>query len=149
MKKILLGLATLLFLSANALAGVNIGVSGAFTALETDGTETTKSSSEKNNGSKDENVVVPSLFIEFQAGDGGIALGVDYVPGEAELGSGTGSDDDFETSGANKASAELSGHTTVYVLVPIKDAGLYFKGGMASATVDTTEFEGAENKRSQ
>ena len=70
MKKILLGSLIFLFASANAFAGVNIGISGAFTMLDTTGTETTKSSSEKNNGSKDETVIVPSLFIEMQAENG-------------------------------------------------------------------------------
>ena len=138
MKKILLSLATLLFLSANAFAGMNIGIKGAITNLESEGTETTKSSSEKNTGSQDETVLVPSIFVEFQA-DSGIAIGLDYVPGEAELGSGTGSNDDAETSGANKASAELSGHATLYALVPFGSKGTYIKGGIASATVDTTE----------
>ena len=138
MKKILLSLVTLLFLSANAFAGMNIGIKGAITGLSTDGTETTKSSSEKNTGSKDETVVVPSIFVEFQ-NDSGIALGIDYVPGEAELGSGTGSNDDNETDGANKASAELSGHATVYALIPVGSKGGYLKGGIASASVDTTE----------
>ena len=138
MKKILLGIATFLFLSANAFAGVNIGISGAFTMLETDGTETTKSSSEKNSKSIEENVVVPSLFVEFQ-NSMGIAVGIDFVPGEAELGSGTGSDDDFETSGANKASAELTSHNTIYALIPVGGTGVYVKGGVAMATVDTTE----------
>jgi len=138
MKKILLSLVTLLFLSANAFAGMNIGISGAFTALSSEGTETTKSSEEKNNGSKDEDVVVPSLFVEYVA-DSGLAIGIDFVPGEAELGDGTGSDDDAETSGANKASAELSGHTTIYALMPLGSGGAYFKGGVAIASVDTTE----------
>ena len=138
MKKILLGSLIFLFASANAFAGVNIGISGAFTMLESTGTETTKSSSEKNNGSKDETVIVPSLFIEMQAANG-IAIGLDYVPGEAELGSGTGDNDDAETSGANKASAELVSHNTLYVLVPVGDAGMYVKGGLARGTVDTTE----------
>ena len=138
MKKILLGSLIFLFVSANAFAGVNVGISGAFTMLESTGTETTKSSSEKNNGTEDNNVIVPSLFIEMQ-GDRGIALGLDIVPGEAKLGSGTGSDDDAETSGANKASAELVSHNTLYVLVPVGDAGMYVKGGIARGTVDTTE----------
>ncbi len=138
MKKILLGIVTFLFVSANAFAGVNIGISGAFTSLDTDGTETTKSSNEKNKGSKSEDVTVPSLFIEFQ-NDNGVAFGIDIVPGEAELGSGTGSDDDAETSGANKASAELESHNTFYALFPVGGAGLYVKGGLAMATVATTE----------
>ena len=138
MKKILLMTATFLFVSANAFAGINIGLSGAFTSLSTDGTETTKSSSEKNTGSKDEKVIVPSLFLEYQS-DNGIAIGIDIVPGEADLGSGTGDDDDAETSGANKASAELTSHNTVYALIPIGGSGIYLKGGVARATVDTTE----------
>ncbi len=138
MKKILLSLAACLFLSANAFAGVNIGVSGAFTSLETDGTETTKSSGEKNSTSKDERVVVPSIFVEFQR-DNGFAIGIDYVPGEAELGSGTGSDDDAETSGANKASAEVADHFTIYGLMPVGGNGLYIKAGVAQATINTTE----------
>ena len=138
MKKILLGIVTFLFVSANAFAGVNIGISGAFTSLDTDGTETTKSSNEKNKGSKSEDVTVPSLFIEFQ-NDNGVAFGIDIVPGEAELGSGTGSDDDAETSGANKASAELTGHFTLYGLMPVGSNGGYFKAGVAHASIDTTE----------
>ncbi len=138
MKKILLGSLIFLFASANAFAGVNIGLSGAFTQLDTSGTETTKSSGEKNSTSKEEDVIVPSLFIEMQA-ENGVAIGLDIVPGEAELGSGTGSDDDAETSGANKASAELVSHNTLYVLVPVGSSGIYVKGGVVRASVDTTE----------
>ena len=138
MKKILIIVTTILFASATAYAETRIGISGAFTALSTSGTETTKSSLEKNTGSKDEDVIVPSIFIEHSA-DGGVAIGLDIVPGEAELGTGTGSDDDIETTGANKAGAELSSHITAYILLPIKDNGLYLKAGIARASVDTTE----------
>ncbi len=144
MKKILLGIATFLFLSANAFAGVNIGISGAFTNFETDGTETVKSSSEKKTGSADEKVVVPSLFIEFQ-NSMGLAIGIDIIPAEAELGSGrnartdTDTDDASDTAGNNDVSAELTSHNTVYALIPVGGAGVYVKGGIARATVDTTE----------
>lgn len=137
MKKILTIVTAFLFASAAAHAEKRIGISGAFTSLSTEGTETTKSSNEKNTGSKDEDVVVPSVFIEF-APEGTLAFGLDIVPGEAELGSGTGSDDDAETSGANKASAELSGHITAYLLVPVRET-FYIKTGIARASVDTTE----------
>ncbi len=138
MKKVLLGIVTFVFISANAYAGINVGISGAFTSLESDGTETTKSSKQKNKGSRDEDVTVPSLFIEI-TNDSGVALGIDIVPGEAELGSGTGSNDDNESTGANKASAELESHNTIYALVPVGGSGLYIKGGLAMATVATTE----------
>ena len=137
MKKILTIVIAFLFASAAAHAEKRIGISGAFTSLSTEGTETTKSSNETNTGSKDEDVVVPSVFIEI-APEGTLALGLEIVPGEAELGSGTGSDDDAETSGANKASAELSSHITAYVLIPVRET-LYIKTGIARASVDTTE----------
>ena len=138
MKKILTIVTAILFASASAYAEIRIGFSAAFTGLSTDGTETTKSSGEKNTGSKDEDVVVPSLFLEYSP-QGTLALGLDIVPGEAELGSGTGANDDNESSGANKASAELESHITAYVLLPITDNGFYLKTGLAKATVNTTE----------
>ena len=138
MKKILTMITAILFVSASAYAEMRIGISGALTGLSTDGTETTKSSNQKNTGSRDEDVVVPSLFIEHSP-NGGIAFGLDVVPGEAELGTGTGADDDAETSGANKAGAELESHITAYVLLPVRDNGFYLKAGVAMATVNTTE----------
>ena len=91
MKKILTIVTAILFASASAYAEIRIGFSGAFTGLSTDGTETTKSSGEKNTGTRDEDVVVPSLFLEYSP-QGTFAFGLDIVPGEAELGSGTGAD---------------------------------------------------------
>ena len=113
-----------------------IGVSAAYMMFSTDGSETLRQSSNVTNKSVDEEVLVPSIFFEV-VGDSGYGLGVDYVP-VAELGSGTGDDDDAETSGANKASAELASHVTVYALAQADNGG-YFKLGMAMADVDTTE----------
>ena len=50
----------------------------------------------------------------------------------------TGADDDAETSGANKASAEITGHLTLYALVPMGDT-FYLKAGYAMTSIDTTE----------
>lgn len=138
MKKILTIVTAALFASASAYAEIRIGISGAFTALSTSGTETVKSSNAKKNLTKDEDVVVPSIFIEHVT-DAGVAVGLDIVPGEAELGSGSRTDDDFETTGNNKAGAELSSHITAYALLPVMDNGLYLKAGVARADVDTTE----------
>ena len=82
--------------------------------------------------------MVPAIFFEI-ANDRGLALGVDFTPADAELGSGTGDDDDAETSGANKASAELTGHYTIYGLLPVGSAGAYLKAGVAHASIDTLE----------
>ena len=137
MKKLFLAtLSIILIPFAVYSAETRIGISGAFSSFDTSGTETTKSSSQKNSGSKTEEVVVPGLFIE-RGIDNGVAFGFEYNPGEAELGSGTGADDDAETSGANKASAEVSGHMSAYALLPLGQA--YFRFGLVKASVDTTE----------
>ena len=139
MKKILLSICAAILITFPAHAEKRIGLSLAHTMFDTNGTETTKSSGEKNNGDAEEDVLVPSLFFEIANSDGR-ALGFDIVAVDnQELGSGTGSDDDAETSGANKASAELTGHYSIYGLAPIGSAGGYFKAGLAMATIDTTE----------
>ena len=138
MKKIIGYIAASMFIAASAYSEVKIGASLAYTMFTSDGSEKTKSSGEKNSGSVDENVIVPALFIEKVASNG-FALGIDYTPADQELGSGTGDDDDTESSGANKASAELTGHMTIYGLLPMGSSGAYLKGGLARASIDTTE----------
>ncbi len=138
MKKILILVSAILFTSASAFAAGNIGISVANTSFDTSGTETTKSSGEKNSTTKDEDVIIPSLFIEFQT-PAPFLVGLDIVPVEGELGSGTGSDDDNESSGANKASAELAAHVTGYALLPLGSRGAYAKLGVSVAKIDTTE----------
>ena len=143
MKKLFLAtLSIILIPFAVYSAETRIGISGAFSSFDTSGTETTKSSSEKNSGSKTEEVVVPGLFIE-RANDAGFTFGFEFVPGEADLGSGsnartdTDTDDAADTAGTNKVSAEVSGHMTAYVLVPAKSGFVRF--GLIQADVDTTE----------
>ena len=41
-----------------------IGITGAFHMLDVSGTETTRTSGERNTGSESENAVVPEFFIE-------------------------------------------------------------------------------------
>ena len=137
MKKILISVTALIFTTASAFAQVNVGISVAFTMLDTSGTQILKSSGKKSSTSKEEDVIVPSIFIELES-ETGVAVGLDYVPAEAEMGSGSRTDDDEETSGNNKASAELSDHITIYALMPLGDT-FYVKAGLARATVDTTE----------
>ena len=138
MKKLITLTCAAMLITFSAHAEKRIGLSAAYSAFDTSGTETMKSSGKVNTTSKDEKVIVPSIFFEV-ANDAGLALGIDYVPAEAELGSGTRSDDDEETTGDNKASAEVTGHTTVYALIPLRDSGAYAKVGVARASIDTTE----------
>ena len=146
MKKItiiLTSIMLLVFANVNA-AEKRIGVSAAFTQFSSDGTETMKSSGTKTNKTHDETVVVPSIFVEV-ANDNGIAIGLDFMPVEAELGSATNArtdtdtDDASDTAGNNKVSAELTSHTTLYLSKSVGDSGAYVKGGVAMATIDTTE----------
>ena len=136
MKKLFLTTLSIILIPLAVSAETRIGISGAFSSFDTSGTETTKSSSEANSGSKTEDVVVPGIFIEKSI-DSGPAFGFEFNPGEAELGSGTGADDDAETSGANKASAEVSSHMSLYGLFPIGPA--YLRFGLVHASIDTTE----------
>jgi hypothetical protein len=133
-----------MFVAFSTYAEVKIGASLAYTMFSSDGSEETKTSGEKNSGSADESVLVPALFIEAAASNG-LALGIDYTPVNTEIGSGTNArtdtdtDDSANTAGDNKASAELSGHMTIYALLPMGSSGAYLKGGLARASIDTTE----------
>ena len=124
------------FVASVASAEVRMGVSVHAMMLESSGSETLRQSSNVTNHTEEETAIVPSIFIEAVNSDG-LGLGIDYVP-VAELGEGTGQDDDAETSGANKASAELASHSTIYVIAQ-NENGLFLKAGMAFADVDTTE----------
>jgi len=143
MKKVLTSLLAVLFLTASAYAEKRIGISGAMTIFSSDGTETVKSSGEKKSGDHDETVIVPSIFVEL-VNDNGLGIGIDFIPMEADLGSATNSrtdtdtDDASDTAGDNKVSAELTSHTTVYVVAPMR-GNAYLKAGLAMATIDTTE----------
>ena len=135
-KGIALAICAALITTFASAAEKRIGVSANFMMLDTTGSETLRQSNNVTNTSKDEDAVIPSLFVEAIS-DAGFGIGLDYVP-VAELGSGTGDDDDAETSGANTASAELASHVTVY-LIAENSNGLYAKLGYAMADVDTTE----------
>lgn len=144
MRKILIAFVAMIFASVSANAEKRIGLSGAYTMFSSDGTETVKSSAQKNSKTHDDEVIVPSIFVEL-VNDSGVGFGLDFIPGSAELGSATNSrtdtdtDDASDTAGDNKVSAELTSHTTLYVLAPIRGGGAYLKAGVALATIDTTE----------
>ena len=143
MKKLItsiFGLVLICF-SANAVER-KIGFTAALTDFESSGTETLNSSSNKTSADVSEQVIVPSLFFEI-TNNSGLGIGLDFVPVDAELGSkqkakvDTDTDDSSDTAGTNTASAEVSGHSTIYLMVPVKAA--FLKVGYVSADVDTTE----------
>ena len=131
----------LMILSSNALEK-RIGVAAGFTNVSADGTETIKDSSKKSNTEASDQAVIPSIFAEL-AMDNGFGLGIEHVPGSADINSSTRSraDDDAETSGGNKASAEIDGLTSIY-LIKSFESGFFVKAGRTSTTVNTKEVLG-------
>ena len=131
----------LISFSADAIER-KIGFTAALTDFESSGTETMKSNSDKTATDISETAVVPSLFFEI-SNDAGLGIGLDFVPGDAELGSKSktkvdiDTDDAEDNGGTNKASAEVSGHQTLYLKIPVSAA--FLKLGYVSADIDTTE----------
>ena len=144
MRKFIFSLVAALLFSATSNAEVVIGVSGALMGFETTGSETLKSSSNVTSATKSEEVAVPSIFIELRS-EAGVAFGLDYIPMSAEIGAesktkdDTDTDDSSDTSGTNKAAAEISNHVTAYINFPLASSGVYLKAGYIQVTIDTTE----------
>ena len=143
MKKLLTSIFGLVLISFSANAVERkIGFTAALTDFESSGTETLKSSSNKTSADVSEQVIVPSLFFEI-TNNSGLGIGLDFVPVDAELGSkqkakvDTDTDDTEDNAGTNKASADISGHQTIYLMVPIKAA--FLKVGYVTADIETTE----------
>ena len=110
-----------------------MGVSGAFMMLDGEGTETTRTSGQVNNGSHSEDIAVPEVFIEM-IGDNGGALGVSYIP-TRDMGSKSRSDTsttgDGQDTGTYTAKAELDNVLKLYGDVPMGS----FAGGTSYLTV--------------
>ena len=103
------------FIASIAVAENRIGLSASLASFDGSGKETLRQSGNVTNVDHSDDVLVPSIFLET-IGDEGLGFGIDYVP-VAELGDGVGADDDdAETSGTNKVSAELTSHVTLYVI---------------------------------
>lgn len=121
MKKLVAIVCSLFLLTTiSAKAEMGIGISGAFHMLEADGTEITRSSNEKNNGTHSEDAIVPELFIEM-IGDNGSALGISYIP-TRDMGSKSRSDTNSEgDTGTYKAAAELDNVLKIYGDIPMGD----------------------------
>jgi len=142
MKKLLTIFLSFLFISTSlAKADVGIGVTGALHMFDASGTETTRQSLEKNNGSHSEDVVVPELFVEAITDDG-VAFGLSYIP-VRELGSKSRSDTNSAgDTGTYKAEAELDNVIQFYTDIPMSEVAgypLYAKVGIQHATIKTLE----------
>ena len=124
-----------------AKAEIGIGITEGYHMLDTSGTETTRSSGEKNTGSHSEDVLVPEVFFEATA-DNGITVGLAYIP-TREMGSKSRSDTNSDgDTGTYKAEAELDNVVQIYTDIPLTSAfgyDLYAKLGIQHATITTLE----------
>jgi hypothetical protein len=125
-----------------ASAGIKAGISVAYTALGSDGTETIKDSSVKTTGSSNVDVLIPALFFEAGSEDRGIFLGIDYTD-VASLGSKSrddgGSDTVNTARGENTASADVESLMSIYAIKTLGQSGLFVKLGYAQADIITKE----------
>ena len=126
-------------------AEMRFGASLAYTQIDADGTET--EGGEKNNGSADNNVIIPSLFVEF--GNDKFALGLDYIPMKADVSDSTKKRTDTETSvtgtttttstsRVQSVNAELKDHITIYANMHLNEK-LYLKAGYAQVSLETSD----------
>lgn len=147
MKRLLVTIFSILFLTGVAKAEWKYGFSVMAGQLSTDGTESEKSGSvgpETNSKSIDETFAGASLFVEYIL-DSGITVGLDYVPLDLELGSGkrtdstTDGNESTDDSGTYSASADVTDLMTLYVNYPLGTGGYYGSLGAHQATVTTSE----------
>ena len=125
----------------SAKADIGIGVSGAMHFIDGSGTETTRTSSEKNSGSHDELATVPEVFVEALLDNGG-ALGLSYIP-TRDMGSKSRSDSNSDgDTGTYTAKAELDNVIKVYTDIPTGASfygDIYMHLGIQHVTVTTLE----------
>lgn len=142
MRKYITILLSFLFISfQSAKAEFGFGVTGALHMLDASGTETIRSSGEKNSGGHSEDVMVPELFLEAITENGG-ALGISYIP-TRDVGSKSRTDTGDQSAGTYKAEAELDNVFQLYADIPtplgIAGYDIYAKVGIQHATIVTLE----------
>ena len=155
MKKQLLTVLVSLLLTTTAYAGsLGFGVSGNIAQVGADGTETegavgvagTETESSQNRAMAANTVAFGSVFAEYTFGDSEIfTIGVDYIPGSADINSATLSRADAsqgaevaQDTGTLKANAEISDHITYYAELGRMN-GIYGKVGFAQVDIDVKQ----------
>ncbi len=150
MKKIIAIISTVTFLVFNSasaeILGLNVGVTGSILDIEADGTETTKTSGQVNSGSANHTVGIASVFVEKKFSN--FVLGLDFIPGSADIDSSTRSttkadytdDSNTTASKTNSANAEIDNHMMIYDEYHFDPA--YIKLGYAEVDINTNESLG-------
>ena len=144
MKKIVLTVLGMMFITSSAFAA-SMGISGTAMYYDASGTETTKSSAQKNEGNEDGVAVIPSFFIEKDSANG--IMGVEIVPYGAKVAdfdnarTDTDTDDGSDTAGNNKGDVNFKNHITLYVEKPVDGPldGSFVKFGISTVSIETDE----------
>tara|TARA_B100001057_G_scaffold74331_1_gene68887 strand:- start:2173 stop:2859 length:687 start_codon:yes stop_codon:yes gene_type:complete len=142
------------FGSSYALAdGFTVGLTGSMAMIDATGTET--EGTEATSGEANNSAGIASVFVEYNDIMGsGFSLGVDYIPGAADISSNvkkrsdtetsvTGTADETTTKRINKAQAELENHMTLYATY---GNDVYVKVGYARVDLNTLETLGTGSK---
>ena len=154
-KNILIGLVAAISLTSVAQAGsFGLGVSGAIASVSADGTETTVGGNAGDNSVQSatagNSFAFGSVFAEYNFGDNErFTLGVDYIPGEADINSKTLSRTDAsgdgytaQQSGTVQANATITDHYTIYGELKIA-GGVYAKYGFSQVDIDVKQTNSA------
>ena len=146
------------FGSSYALAeyGVTVGVTGSMAMIDASGTEIEGNAKERSDADVSNNTGVGSIFVEYNdIGGTGLSIGLDYIPGAADVSSGinqrvetessvTGTATNTTTSRTQKAQAELENHMTLYATYGKE--GAYVKLGYVQVDLNTLESLGTGSK---
>lgn len=156
LRNILIGLVAAISLTSVAQAGsFGLGVSGAIASVSADGTETTVGGNSGDNSVQSatagNSFAFGSVFAEYNFGDAErFTLGVDYIPGEADINSKTLSRTDAATdgytpqqSGTVQANATITDHYTIYGELKIL-GGVYAKYGFSQVDIDVKQTNQAD-----
>ena len=156
-KQILTIIFSMMFALASSIANAgsfNVGVTGAIADVAASGTETTgagaSGAANTNSTSVDnENVPIGSIFAEYQSDFYGLTLGVEHIPGAADVSNSVRTRSEVEASVTGdtttntasrdfKAQAEVENFNMIYVEMPIYNQ-LFVGAGLTEMDVNTTE----------
>ena len=152
-KALTLALLLSIFSSSYALAemGFTVGLTGSMAMIDASGQET--EGGEISRAETSNNTGIGSVFVEYNDILGsGISLGIDYIPGSADISDSTQTRRDTETSVTDtttttntsrvqKAQAELDNHITYYATYTGGN-GVYVKAGYVQVDLTTLESLG-------
>jgi len=147
---------TSLITTSTFAGSFGVGVSGNMASVSASGAETAGDAA----GAETENSVLKatagnqfgfgSVFAEYNFGDSErFTLGIDYIPGSADINSSTLSRTDAsatgyvaQQSGTVKANASIEDHVTYYAELGIVN-GIYVKAGFAQVDIDVKQTNAA------